>query len=29
VRWAAVRQESIESGRKGRWHPLSQVGNAA
>ena len=29
VRWAAVWQESIESGRKGRWHPLGQVGNSA
>ena len=29
VRWAAVWQESIENGRKGRWHPLGQVGNSA
>ena len=29
VRWAAVWQESIESGRKGRWHPLGQVGDSA
>jgi hypothetical protein len=29
MRWAAVWQQSIESGRKERWHPLGQRANSA